>query len=154
MNLKPEPTAPSGAVVVAPSLSTAPDPIHQDNQEAAMADALAVDAARKETADGTKARIKAILSSEGAKAFPTLAASLAYDSDIPAEQATAQLAAALADRPAPMAAVLPSRMDGVPRLAITGDGGAPLEERDPQVAADSMWGGIVAKLNKAAGFAK
>lgn len=141
-----------GAPDVAQPLSTAPDPIHPDNQEAAMADALAVDAARKETADGTKARIKAILSSDGAKAFPTLAASLAYDSDIPAEQATSQLAAALADRPAPAAA--PSRMDGVPRLAITGDGGAPLEDRDPQVAADSMWGGIVAKLNKAAGFAK
>lgn len=147
-----ESTAPKGDAVVAPSLSASPDLIIQDNQEAAMADALAVDAARKETADGTKARIKAILGCEGAKAFPTLASSLAYDSDISAEQATSQLAAALADRPAP--AVAASRMDAVPRLAITGDGGAPLEERDPQEGIAAMWGGLVTKLNKAAGFAK
>lgn len=151
-SLMTESTAHSGAVVVAPSLSTAPDPTHPDNQEAAMAEALAVEAARKDTTTDVKARIKTILSSPGAKAFPTLAASLAYDSDIAAELANAQLAAALADRPA--AAVVPSRMDGVPRLAISGDGGAPLEDRDPQIAADTMWSGIVAKLNKAAGFAK
>ena len=148
-----ESTAPKGDAVAQP-LSTAPDSIQPDTQEAAMADALAVDAARKETATATAMRIKAILGCEGAKAFPTLAGRLAYESEIPAEQATAQLADALADRPAPVAAVLPSRMDGVPRLNITGDGGAPLEDRDPQAAIDAEWSGIVAKLNKAAGFAK
>ena len=146
-----ESTAQKGVAVAQP-LSTAPDPIHQDNPEAAMADALAVDAARKETADGTKARIKTILGCEAAKKFPTVANHLAYESDLPAEQALALLSGALVDWPKPEAK--PLRMDGVPRLAITGDGGAPLEDRDPQVAADSMWGGIVAKLNKAAGFAK
>jgi len=77
----------------------------------------------------TVARIKTILDSEGAKAFPKLAARLAYESDIPAEQAVAQLSVALADLPAQEAR--PSRMDMVPRLAITAEDFAQARTRTP-----------------------
>jgi signal peptide peptidase SppA len=132
------------------ALASAPTDVQPDAKEAEMAEALAVEAARKETAAATAARIKSILQSDGAKAFPKLAARLAYESDMPAEQAAAQLADALADRPA--AAQL-SRMDQVPRLAITGDVGDP-GPLDQQASTDGMWSSIVHRLNKAAGFVK
>jgi signal peptide peptidase SppA len=95
----------------------------------------------------TSARIKAILGCEGAKAFPTLAASLAYDSDAPTAEAVARLAAALADLPPPPPK--PSRMDFVPRLSelgVTGDVGAVREQRS-QADTANMWEQIVAKQN-------
>ena len=48
-------------------------------------------------ADDVKARIKAIMTSEEATAFPTLAADLAYETDMPAEDAIAKLQAAASD---------------------------------------------------------
>lgn len=50
------------------------------------------------TAD-VKDRIKAILACDEAKAFPTLAQTLAFDTDVPPESAIAQLKAAAADAP-------------------------------------------------------
>ena len=50
-------------------------------------------------ADDVKARIKAIMTSNEAKAFPTLAADLAYETDMPAEDAISKLKAAASDLP-------------------------------------------------------
>lgn len=51
------------------------------------------------TASDEKSRIKAIMTCEAAKSFPTLAEQLAYDSDDTAEEAISRLEAAVADVP-------------------------------------------------------
>jgi len=53
------------------------------------------------SSDDVKARIKAIMSCDEAKQFPTLASQLAYDGDDTAEDAIAALKAAASDAPTP-----------------------------------------------------
>lgn len=51
------------------------------------------------SAEEVKARIKAIMTSDEAKAFPTLASDLAYETDMSADDAIARLKAAASDAP-------------------------------------------------------
>jgi ATP-dependent protease ClpP protease subunit len=84
------PMAPKPTATAAPTTSEPP------NASPAPAPVPIAEAA---SASDVKARIKAIMTSEEAQKFPTLAAHLAYDCDDPAEEAIAKLKAAAGDAP-------------------------------------------------------
>jgi signal peptide peptidase SppA len=132
----------SGASMTSPvnePVATArPDPVESPAAvEAAMADEMALNSARKEGATAALARAKAILNADVAKGREKLAAHFAFDTEMSAEQALAALALSPAEKGA--------RLDGLKPPALNA---APTQHSDnDQASADRAWSEIAANLN-------
>jgi len=114
----------------------------KEEKEAAMADALAIEAAKGIGAAEERGRIKSILDSEHAVGRPKLARHLALATSLDLGAAEAMLAAAAAETsPAPTA----SRMAQVPVPKIAPDSAQ--REHNDEAATDALWKGIATNLN-------
>lgn len=99
-NPKPVPRKETTSMAPKPTATAAPTTSEPPNAPPAPAPAPApAPTAEAASASDVKARIKAIMTSEEAQKFPTLAAHLAYECDDPADEAIAKLKAAAGDAP-------------------------------------------------------